>query len=895
MVENSIDAGATAINVVMDTDGLGFSIQDNGCGISKEDLPLLCERFCTSKLHTEMDIRSIATFGFRGEALASISHISRLLVVTRCPLSELGFSASYINGALTMPPSPTAAKFGTSLTVKDLFYNNPVRRAKKEDHYSPTLNMIQSYAIAYAYKCSFSCRKGSTNTPDVSTSIRIATDYDKHGDSKNLDNFPSNQNDTSKRIEDQLQASLSAIRVIYGQKIANVLISFRHVDTNAPLNTLDADFPHASVDTHDSNSNFNHINHSKYVKIKSETDSKLCSSFHGYACPGQSFIRSPIFILIINGRLVECTRLRRAILNTLNEMGAGRTGANPFVYLSVNVPPSQIDVNVHPTKKSVILLNHEAIVEKIVESIRYSFSNSSLIRSVPAIFSNKNKTQKSVPPEKITQSNSGPTAGNVAYSFMAKNIRTHGTNSKAVSNDSFNRNSILDQFGFCRTSNDNLDNIDLELSKSSPNPLFVNRNQHVDVAQIKNEAFDTGLEKLNQTHQQSHSLQISKSTYESDDMVIGNNNKKDLLAVPVQTTRDKSLRTQEPQDSLPKQSHDTKERVVKLYPFQMVHTDPKTRTIDDFVYKNSNLSSLGSDGMNFSKTDGNHNSIVSSTMQNQLSSRDDNESSDSSDEKDCTELDSIFKTLIDNYKIASAMTDQSQYEVIEKSTFVGQLDAHRSFIQFDTGLYLVDLKSLFSYSLRHHILFSQKQNAHIDHNALSCVKAYMSSEDQGNMCPNNGNLNSKGSLCEDVVIAAYAKRRLLKILNMKLRLTNNNEILLSLPSNLFANFSTEESTVKIILGALIKDLSCEDFQLNDGETFQNGTIKLINLFVSRMSSLPSLISVDRQKSFLKHCLHPWLMSNFISRKIGGNPILFDPLSIQRLVTTHELYKVFERC
>ena len=101
MIENSIDAGATQINILSQKSGFDFlQISDDGCGIKKTDFPLLCERFATSKISNFSDLRRISSFGFRGEALASISYVAKVTVTSKVKSSELAYTADFGNGVM---------------------------------------------------------------------------------------------------------------------------------------------------------------------------------------------------------------------------------------------------------------------------------------------------------------------------------------------------------------------------------------------------------------------------------------------------------------------------------------------------------------------------------------------------------------------------------------------------------------------------------------------------------------------------------------------------------------------------------------------------------------------------------------------------------------------------
>ena len=127
LVENAIDAGSSAIVVEIQRGGMSLiRVTDNGCGIAPEELPTAFLRHATSKLRTAEDLARIGTLGFRGEALAAISAVSRVDVLTRRPEDTVG-AALHGEGGHMEPVREEGAPEGTTIRVADLFYNTPAR------------------------------------------------------------------------------------------------------------------------------------------------------------------------------------------------------------------------------------------------------------------------------------------------------------------------------------------------------------------------------------------------------------------------------------------------------------------------------------------------------------------------------------------------------------------------------------------------------------------------------------------------------------------------------------------------------------------------------------------------------------------------------------------------
>lgn len=128
LMENAIDAGATRIDVAVAQGGLEMvRVVDNGCGIPADELPLALASHATSKLVEADDLFRVATLGFRGEALASIAEVSRLVLRSRTAKSQSGAEIEATGGALG-EPAPCGCPIGTTIEVHNLFFNTPVRR-----------------------------------------------------------------------------------------------------------------------------------------------------------------------------------------------------------------------------------------------------------------------------------------------------------------------------------------------------------------------------------------------------------------------------------------------------------------------------------------------------------------------------------------------------------------------------------------------------------------------------------------------------------------------------------------------------------------------------------------------------------------------------------------------
>ncbi len=155
LLENALDAGATRIRVEIEAGGRKLiRITDNGHGMNRDDAMLAFERHATSKLRTADDLLSIATLGFRGEALPSIASVSRVLLETREPESTAGVRIEIAGGKI-LRVEDAALPAGTSISIQDLFFNTPARRKflrAESTELSHVVALVTHYALVHPEK-----------------------------------------------------------------------------------------------------------------------------------------------------------------------------------------------------------------------------------------------------------------------------------------------------------------------------------------------------------------------------------------------------------------------------------------------------------------------------------------------------------------------------------------------------------------------------------------------------------------------------------------------------------------------------------------------------------------------------------------------------------------------
>jgi len=298
LTENSIDAGATKVSIDITNDCRDIRIADNGSGIHPDDILLAFSKHATSKIQEDEDLFDIHTFGFRGEALASIISIAKVTCITRTADFETGTKVICENSEVKQ--CETGCAVGTIMEVKDLFYNLPVRLKflkNSNTEFSYIQEIAQSIAISH---------------PEVSVELK------KYGKTVLKTTGQNNLTQT--------------IKEVYSSDVTS---------------------------------------HLKEVLKTDEISGLKISGF--VSTPDYTRSSKKSYYMYINSRAVKCPVFQKAVDNVYRTLTA--SNKYPFIVLNLEIPPHDVDVNVHPTKKEVRYKNPNQIYNFIYTAVQGGLSN----------------------------------------------------------------------------------------------------------------------------------------------------------------------------------------------------------------------------------------------------------------------------------------------------------------------------------------------------------------------------------------------------------------------------------------------------------------------------------------------------------------------------------------
>lgn len=292
LVENSIDAGATLINVVcVDSGRTSIQVTDNGKGMSETDARLSFERHATSKIRQADDLFNLHTMGFRGEALASIAAVAQVELRTRRPDDDLG-TALTIAGSRFVSQEPVQCPVGCNFTISNLFYNVPVRRKFLKSNTTELNNIVTAFErIALVY-------------PDVAFTL-----YNNQTELYNL-----KAGGLRQRIVD-----------VIGKKINQHLL---------PI----------------------------------DIDTTMCKITGFVGKPESARKKGARQFFFVNGRYMKHPYFHKAIMTAYERLVPEGEQIPYFIYFTVN--PTDIDVNIHPTKTEIKFENEQTVWQILTAAVR---------------------------------------------------------------------------------------------------------------------------------------------------------------------------------------------------------------------------------------------------------------------------------------------------------------------------------------------------------------------------------------------------------------------------------------------------------------------------------------------------------------------------------------------
>src|SRR5580692_4715071 len=320
MLENSLDAGATRIKISVEAGGKKLiQITDNGCGMVRDDAMLAFERHATSKIKNAEDLLSVATLGFRGEALPSIASVSRLRLETRAEEEAAG-TVVEINGGKIARIEEAGLPLGTSITVRDLFFNTPARKKflkAESTELSHIASLVTHYALAH---------------PEKHFELHSATN--------------------AMLVAPPVAGSSERVYQVFGKETLDQLIAvaamqpLEHVGLPQPppWRRQEADEEQGPVEPGE-------------MRV------------HGFVSKPeiQKLNRNSIYVFV-NGRLIRDRLIQHALTEAYRNILPPTV--YPVVLLFLELPSGEVDVNVHPSKTEVRFRQQAVMHDFVRDSVR---------------------------------------------------------------------------------------------------------------------------------------------------------------------------------------------------------------------------------------------------------------------------------------------------------------------------------------------------------------------------------------------------------------------------------------------------------------------------------------------------------------------------------------------
>ncbi|XP_032572228.1 mismatch repair endonuclease PMS2 isoform X2 [Drosophila sechellia] len=355
LVENSIDAGATLVEIKLKDQGLqGVEVSDNGSGVEEMNLEGMTAKYHTSKIREFVDLLGVETFGFRGEALSSLCALSDMVIQTRHKSTDVGVKVELDHDGRIKKRSPCARGVGTTVLLANLFSTLPVRRRdftrniKKE--FTKMCQILQAYCLV---------TKGvrilcSNHTPKGAKTVVLQT----HGDQEVMANI-------SAIFGARQAADLVTLKSPFGQ--GQLTEAELRADLESGADVADTTCPQISTE------DVERLNQADF-----QLDGFISSCRHG---AGRSSRDRQFFF--VNSRPCDPKNIAKVINEIYHRYNVQQ---QPFIYLNIITARSDVDVNLTPDKRQLLINNERILLLALKKSLLDTFGHT------PATFQMQNTT-----------------------------------------------------------------------------------------------------------------------------------------------------------------------------------------------------------------------------------------------------------------------------------------------------------------------------------------------------------------------------------------------------------------------------------------------------------------------------------------------------------------------